>query len=138
MHRLRWFLCKTWGVTADHEMFKEITNAQWLWYYYNYAKDQEERFEINRDLVEYHASFIEPEAVRKIRNAREQSIEIADDQFMSGIETIFGRKMSKAEKPKDQKMHKADVQKILSEYNGARKESAKGQNYKDWMDMKLE
>jgi DNA-binding transcriptional regulator GbsR (MarR family) len=140
MHRLRWFLCKTWGVPVNHEVFQDTTNAQWLWYYYNFIQDREEKFEFNRDMVEYHASFIEPEAVRKIRNAREQSIEVSEDQFMSGLEQIFGHRISdKAERPKNQKMHKADVKKMLSEYKSAQKEViTNGQNYKDWLDMKLE
>ena len=138
MHRLRWFLCKTWGVPVNHSVFDETTNAQWLWYYHNFTQDREERFEFNRDMVEYHASFIEPEAVRKIRNAREQSVTISEDQFMSGLEQIFGRKMGNAERPKEQKMQKADIKKILNEYKSAQKEEFQTTNYKDWLNVNLE
>ena len=119
-------------------MFNEITDAQWLWYYHNQMQDREERFEFDRDMIEYHASFIEPEAVRKIRNAREQSIAVNEDQFMSGLEQIFGRKLGQVERPKDQKMQKADIKKILSEYKSIQKEDVKPMNYKDWLNVKLE
>lgn len=58
-----------WGVPVDHEIFTGISNSQWLWYFHNDSKDQEERFERNRNFVEYHASFIEPQAVKRIQEA---------------------------------------------------------------------
>ena len=128
-----------WNVPVDHEMFKEITNAQWLWYYHNFLQDRQEQFEHNRDMVEYHASFIEPESVRKIRTSREQAVEITEDQFMLGIEKIFGRKMnSGTERPKDQKLMKADVKKALSEYKNAQKVEEVSTSYKDWLNINLE
>jgi len=82
-----------WGVPVDHKMFEDVTIAQWLWYFYNFAEDQRDGFETQRDLVEYHASFIEPEAVRKIRESREEATEVPTEEFVAGIEHFFGRKI---------------------------------------------
>lgn len=82
-----------WGVPVDHEMFSEINSTQWMWYFYNFMEDKDEEFVSGRDLVEYHASFIEPEAVRKVREAREESVEVPHDEFIAGIEYFFGRKI---------------------------------------------
>lgn len=82
-----------WGVPVDHEMFSDINPAQWMWYFNNFMEDKEESFNSHRDLVEYHASFIEPDAVRKIREARDSAIEVPHDEFVAGIEHMFGRKI---------------------------------------------
>lgn len=79
---------------VDHEMFDKVNISQWLWYFYNFIEDQKEEFDVRRDLVEYHASFIEPEAVRKIRESREESVEIPYEEFVDGIEYFFGRKIN--------------------------------------------
>lgn len=75
-------------------MFQDINSAQWLWYYYSMLEDSKEKFETNRDFIEYHASFIEPEAVQKIRKSRNESIEVSHEDFTAGIEHIFGRKIN--------------------------------------------
>jgi hypothetical protein len=82
-------------VPVDHEMFERISSPQWLWYYHNHAKDQEEEFERSRDFVEYHASFIEPKAVQKIREARSggDSGVITDTNFVESVKGIFGREV---------------------------------------------
>jgi len=129
-----------WGVPSDHEMFKEINPAQWLWYYHNFVQDQNEKFELNRDMVEYNASFIEPEAVKKIRDARDKAIEIPDEQFASGIEQMFGRSLTgNAERPKEKEIQKADIGKILTEYKSFKNiDIPKGLSYKDWLNIDLE
>ncbi|HEC67141.1 MAG TPA: hypothetical protein ENI23_17830 [bacterium] len=78
---------------VDHEMFNDINSTQWMWYFYHFMEDREEEFINGRDLIEYHASFIEPEAVRKIREAREESVEVPHEEFVAGIEYFFGRKI---------------------------------------------
>ena len=50
-------------------------------------------------MVEYQASFVEPEAVRKIREARDESVKVPDKEFTAGIEYFFGRKISLPDKP---------------------------------------
>ncbi len=130
-----------WGVQADHEIFKSVNQAQWLWYYHNFMKDREEAFENNRDMVEYHASFIEPEAVRKIREARDQAIEIPEEQFTSGIQRVFGRSLpGSVNKPKEKEIHKVDLGKVLTEYKLLQNIHNKpnGFSYKDWLNIKME
>jgi len=91
-------------------------------------------------MVEYNASFIEPEAVRKIREARDQAVEVPEEQFMSGINQIFGKPLVYGERPKEMKMHKVDLNKALNEYQEIQKshEKPKGIAYKDWAKMSLE
>ena len=83
-----------WGVPIDHESFNEVSNAQWMWYFYNYAKDQDDDFSNKRDLVEYLASFSEPQAVKKVRDLRagkEQSERHVDDNISGTLERMFGK-----------------------------------------------
>ncbi|MFA5023436.1 MAG: hypothetical protein WC523_00565 [Patescibacteria group bacterium] len=128
-----------WGVPVDHEMFREISSSQWLWYYHNFIKDRDEKFEENRDMVEYHASFIEPEAVRKIKEAREQAVEVPDEQFISGIEQMFGRSLPSVKNQQEKEMHKVDIGKVLDNYNNIKKSDVpKEISYKDWLNMDLE
>lgn len=112
-HRLRWKLCKTWGVKVDDEMFSEISNAQWLWYFYNYVKDGEEKFEQNRDFIEYHASFIEPQAVKKIRESRANAVKVSNEDFIKGIKNIFGRDIDL--KNDKNKISSSDVNETLND-----------------------
>lgn len=124
---------------ADHKIFNQINSAQWLWYLYNYIKDKEEEFEQRRDLVEYHASFIEPEAVRKIRESRERAVEVSDDDFARGLEYIFGR--TAPGKSKSGKIEARDPTKIISEYNSAKSSinnMGKQNKAKHWMSFDLE
>jgi hypothetical protein len=120
-------------------MFNEIHSSQWLWYYYNFTEDMKESFETERDLVEYNASFVEPEAVRKIREAREKAIIIPEEQFMSGIEKMFGRPLNIKEKPQEQKMQNADMSQILDKFNQKKDNNEQASSsYKDWLNVKLE
>jgi len=87
-----------WGVPIDHEYFKTTNTAQWLWYFYNSNKDRDEHFTSSRTLLEYHAGFLEPELVNKVRNSREESdrpesvIGTTDDKaFGESIGRLFGR-----------------------------------------------
>jgi hypothetical protein len=80
-----------WGVPVDHEMFADISNSQWLWYFFNDQEDQQEDFETRRDFVEYHASFIEPQAVGKIKEKRDGKATVGDASFENTIKSVFGR-----------------------------------------------
>lgn len=104
-----------WGVPADHKMFSDINNAQWMWYYNHMLEDSKEKFESRRDMVEYHASFIEPEAVQKIRKARENAVEVTHEDFTAGIEQTFGRKIGiSREKRKGVESHDVTSQGVRS------------------------
>lgn len=77
-------------------------------------KDKDENFEQQRDFIEYHASFIEPQAVKKIREARERSIELNDDEFSKNVSEMFGRDI-KLERPNgvEKKVHTVDMNQVL-------------------------
>jgi hypothetical protein len=101
-----------WGVPVDHQMFEDISSKQWLWYFYNFLKDEDESFESNRDFVEYHASFIEPQAVKKIREARRgedrDTIEVDDDTFKDTLKNVFGKGLDFDEAKENVKVQEAE------------------------------
>lgn len=127
-------------------MFDNINPAQWLWYYYNFLEDNKESFEHNRDMVEYHASFIEPEAVRKIRESRDESVMVPDEEFTAGIEHFFGRKINlPSEKRKGMQSHSIDpeVAARMSKTYQTRKETEEFKksrtiDAKHWLNLDLE
>jgi len=132
-----------WGVPADHEMFKDINTVQWLWYYYNFMEDRKDAFEHDRDMVEYQASFIEPEAVRKIRESRDESVMVPDKEFAAGIEYFFGRKIDlPKERQKGTISSTVDAQtaaRMSDMYKRTQKEKPKKVlDSRHWMDLDLE
>jgi hypothetical protein len=135
-----------WGVPVDHEMFKELNSAQWLWYYNNFLEDKKEKYERFRDMVEYNASFIEPEAVRKIREAREKAVLVSDKDFFTGIKNIFGRDLpatiSKNKGKENSEITQVDVAKVLREYKQDKQISKNigslVTNCKEWINVNLE
>ena len=56
-------------------------------------KDTEEEFLRNRDQVEYLASFINPEAVSKIIDARDKSVNVSDEDFAAILSNLSGREL---------------------------------------------
>lgn len=133
-----------WGVPVDHDIFKDINTTQWMWYFYNYLEDKEESFVHNRDMVEYHASFIEPEAVRKIRESRDEAVEVPHDEFVAGIEHIFGRKIGiSKDKRKSTESHSINPDAAAKMSDSYKKilENQKNQpkliDYRYWLDKDL-
>lgn len=122
---------------ADHDIFKEMNAAQWMWYFYNYAQDLDEDFTKTRNMIEYHASFIEPEGVKQVISSRENVVGSEAGEFDENVENIFGRTLPKSKT--DGKIHSA-----LPERNdpimqpGKPKAEGKTTNYKDWIDLDLE
>lgn len=126
----------------DHERFNEISNAQWLWYHHNIMKDEEEAFIDQRSLFEYLASFINPDAVAKTKEMRDNEVKVPDEDFETGISNMFGRdiNLSKAERPKATEKHTADIKKIIEKYNEKQKDrnvklDTKGLDYKHWLEV---
>ena len=117
-----------------------------MWYYHNLMEDKEEDFISHRDLVEYNASFIEPEAVRKIREAREESVEIPHDEFVAGLAYMFGREAPiTREKKKGVETHKVDPKEAMFRANSLNKvldrnsvQNNKATDYRYWLDLNLE
>ena len=138
-----------WGVPIDHDYFKNTNLVQWMWYHYNDTKDQEEQYIKNRNLVEYHASFIEPEMVGKIieqRNKNEDNvIGTTDDKaFGDSVGRMFGRDIS-LELNKDQserELHQVDnMLQLIEDYEreqSALKSNNLPYNYDHWSELDLE
>jgi hypothetical protein len=131
-----------WNVPIDHKIFEEINQAQWLWYMHNFIKDQEEEFNLSRDFIEYHASFIEPQAVQKIRDGRKKSVEIDDTEFETSIKNIFGRALPNAKVPvgEDNKSHSVnmgEIMKAVDEHKNKEKNKDPTFNYKHWSQFDL-
>ena len=125
---------------ADHKIFKELNSAQWLWYFHNFMEDCEEEFNNHRDMVEYHASFIEPEAVRKIRESRDKAIEIPDKEFQAGLERSFGRALP-GQKRSEGNIEAVDPSASIANYKAITKAqqvgAIKGTDYKHWLESDL-
>lgn len=121
-------------------MFEQLNDAQWLWYHYNFLEDEKEEFESKRNMTEYLASFIEPEAVQKIISARERAIEVTDDNLRSAIRSIGGRdinidKFSKS----DGKVHSVDPKAAMQHYKATQGGGEEDPTtYRDWVDFDLE
>lgn len=139
-----------WGVPADHEMFKRINSTQWLWYFHNYVKDQDEQLLVSRDLIEYHAGFMAPEMVEHVRKQRNDAegagkegvIGTNDDQaFANTISSIFGRDPGFASTPGGE-VHdvSANIVDRMAEHERLQAELLKAPkyNYKHWADFDLE
>ena len=59
-----------------------------------YQEDEKEKFELLRDIAEHNAAFQNSEGVRQVRDARDHSISIPDDDFKDTIKELFGRDIS--------------------------------------------
>ncbi len=73
----------------DSDFFKAINPAQWNWYYIQQMLDEQDNFELLRDVAEHNAMFWNSEGVEQIRNARKNRFETSD--FDSSIRQLFGR-----------------------------------------------
>ena len=139
-----------WGVPINHEYFENTNRAQWLWYFYNSLKDNEDEFINSRNMIEYHAGFLAPELVQKIRNSREENkdnvIGTKDEKaFGDSIKQIFGRDPGIAPKQsggniKGEVHHIDNVLDRIAEYEKTQQEleHTPAYNYKHWSDFDLE
>lgn len=125
-------------------MFSTLNTAQWMWYYNQYMEDQESSFISNRNFVEYNASFTNPEAVSKIKEAREKAVTVPDSMFNAGLKTFFGREIGNVDVENRDKNH-VDVNPsaAIERYNKIVKSNEEVStdtvlNYKYWLDSKLE
>ena len=109
--------------------------------------DKEEEFEDTRNIVEYHASFIEPEAVRKIREGRDNSVEVPHEEFVAGIEEMFGRKIDLSTSKENRgKLESVSIDpkeaiRKAEEFKKKQKHSAPvnmPKDYRHWLNMELE
>lgn len=123
--------------------------VQWMWYNYQDIKDQEEKITDARDMIEYHASFIEPEIVGRVIEGRNKNVRkdilagtTNDADFNESIKRMFGRDPGIAKNTNEQQVHKLDnVFKRITEYQeqqAANKQTATPFNYRYWSDVNLE
>lgn len=142
-----------WGVPIDHEYFKTTNKAQWLWYFYNNIEDKEEEFLDSRSLIEYHAGFLEPALVSKVRNERDANIRsskgiigTADERaFGESIKQMFGNDLNiptrKSEDLNSSEIHHfANVADRIKKYEQDQielKASTVPYNYKHWAEFDL-
>lgn len=132
---------------ADHEWFKNTNAMQWHWYLQNIIKDQEEDFKTQRNLLEYHVSFLEPELVEKVRKRRDEqdASNKKDDNFAQTLKSMFGRDVEFKGTPSNESDFK-DVQEVsdvldkIKAYDAAQKtiKSKSVYNFTDWIDFDLE
>lgn len=124
---------------ADHSIFNNLNQGQWLWYFHNFQKDQEDEFILKRDLIEYHASFIEPKAVQQIRDGRKKVVQVDDNSFAQNIQSIFGRPLPNSKNPapdkKVENINWGDLVKNVQEYRNRKEEP--NANYSYWVNMDL-
>ena len=56
-------------------------------------KDEDERYELLRDVAEHNAMFWNPEAVEQIREARKNTFTTNSEDFENAVKNLFGREM---------------------------------------------
>jgi hypothetical protein len=78
-------------VPVDHDFFQKINDAQMLWYQIQMALDEEEQFELLRDVAEHNAMFTNPEGVQQVRDSRENTYETPEEDFHDILKDTFGR-----------------------------------------------
>ena len=106
----------------------------------NTLEDEKEEFESKRNMTEYLASFIEPEAVRQIVAARDRAVEVQDDVFLGAIKQIGGRDINiSKEKNANGQMHAVDPRAAMQNYKAMQQGNKQPQtSYKDWMNVELD
>lgn len=74
-----------------------MNDVQMIWYQYQFNIDDKENFELLRHMEEHNAMFMNPEAVQKIRNSRENRFEVSEEDFKEHIQNLFGREANLSE-----------------------------------------
>ena len=64
------------------------------WYALMLNRDREDSFESDRNMTEYLASFINGEAVRQTREARDKQKVVSDEDFDQILRNEFGRDLT--------------------------------------------
>ena len=86
-------------------------------------------------MIEYLASFSNPEAVQQIRASRKDSVKVNDEDFTRGLKRFFGREFAAGSvKKSDGKMHAATPMSVMRSI----KEKENVASYKDWINLDLE
>lgn len=72
---------------------ENIANLELYWIAKMINKDKEEEFLKRRDELEYLASFINPEAVAKVKETRNNMKVVSEEDFENILSSISGREM---------------------------------------------
>jgi len=73
--------------------------AQWYWYGAQLAIDEEEKFDLLRDVAEHNAMFWNPEGVDQVRQGREHTFKTNKKEFGNVVKDLFGRDIKLPDKP---------------------------------------
>jgi hypothetical protein len=95
---------------VDDPIFDEFNDAQLFWYHIQFGLDIKEQFELLRDVAEHNAMFVNPEGVQQVRDSRENTFSLDDDDFNKLLQETFGRKL-----PEEDKRDKVDVLEMLKQ-----------------------
>lgn len=100
-------MCKLFKLPVDHEKLNTINDAQLAWYQLQGMLDDKDNFELLRDVAEHNAMFLNPDGVKQIREARDNSYEVSEEDFDTLLTEAFGRPLPKVSE--DDKKSLADL-----------------------------
>jgi hypothetical protein len=75
-------------------MFVNVNHAQYVWYQEQMNIDEEEKFELLRDVAEHNAMFWNSEGVQQVKEARKNTYKTSDEDFNKMVTEMFGRELS--------------------------------------------
>ena len=84
-----------------------MNSSQMAWYQVQDLLDDQDRFELLRDVAEHNAMFSNPEGVQQVREARDNSYEVSEEDFDTLLTEAFGRPMPKVDE--DEKKSLAEL-----------------------------
>ena len=82
------------GCPVDSEIIQNINPAQMVWYAFMFNKQKEDDFDAKLNMTEYLASFINYEAVRQTKEARDTKKVVSDADFEQLIRDTWGRDLA--------------------------------------------
>jgi hypothetical protein len=82
---------KMFGCPVDSDVIQNINPAQMIWYAFMINEQREQQFDAELNMTEYLASFMNYEAVRQTKEARETKKVVSDEDFGQLIRDQFGR-----------------------------------------------
>jgi hypothetical protein len=62
------------------------------------AEDEEEEFSREKAFTEYLAYFIDPAAVKRVKDSEKNTVSVSNEDFIKTIEQMEGRVLSKEER----------------------------------------
>jgi hypothetical protein len=98
-------------------MFETTNDAQLIWYHTQINLDTKEQFELLRDVAEHNAMFMNPEGVQQVRDARDNTFAMTDNDFNSMLENTFGRAISGKEEKELDVMEMLKTDRLTSKYS---------------------